>query len=52
MEASPTPPLIITEAEFLLEFAIITLDAPAQFRRLHRPDIIDLASPEPDRRIS
>jgi hypothetical protein len=31
MEAAPAAPLIMAETEFLFEFLIVTLDAPAQF---------------------
>jgi hypothetical protein len=34
MEASPASPFEVGEAEFALEFLIVALDAPAQFRRI------------------
>ena len=33
VEATPSPALIVSEAEFLLELAIVPLDAPAQLCR-------------------
>ena len=34
MEAAPAAALVVPEPEFLLEFLVIALDAPAQFRRI------------------
>ena len=34
MEAAPAAALVMPEPEFLLEFLVIALDAPAQFRRI------------------
>src|SRR5437868_12149723 len=47
VEAAPPAPFIITEAEFLLEFLVISLDSPAQFGQVHQPiegDVLGQAS--------
>src|SRR5258708_913498 len=34
VEAPPTAPFVISKAEFLLEFLVVALDPPAQFRQI------------------
>ena len=35
MKTAPSSPLIVAETEFLLQFLVITLDAPAQLGEIH-----------------
>ena len=37
VEASPAAPLVMSKAEFLLEFLIIALDPPAQLGQVDQP---------------
>src|SRR6185437_2948576 len=50
VEASPGAPLIMTQADFLLEFLIIALDAPAQLGEIdevaERHVVVDGCEPE------
>src|SRR3954451_5509136 len=36
MKAAPAPPLKVAQTDLLLEFLIIPLDAPAQFRQINK----------------
>ena len=37
MEAAPSAPLVVAETDLLLEFLIVTLDAPAHFGKIDEP---------------
>jgi len=38
VKAAPSAPLVVPEANFLLEFLIVTLDAPTKFGRVDQVD--------------
>jgi hypothetical protein len=37
VEAAPAAPLVMSKAEFLLEFLVIALDPPAQLGQIDQP---------------
>src|SRR5664280_3071645 len=37
MKPAPVPPLIVSQPEFLLQFFVVALDAPAQLSGSHEP---------------
>src|ERR1039458_8548473 len=37
MKPAPVPPLIVSQPEFLLQFFVVALDAPAQLSGRHEP---------------
>jgi len=42
MEAAPPAPLIVAKTDLLLEFLIVTLDAPAHFGKINEPAEADV----------